>query len=424
MFKQKWLVYISILLVMQIGVSGFGLENSMIGEPQSISVDPTILSAEHLVRSEDKTKAPTIPTPDEIKILNLVNAARQNPSSVGWGSYPAVGPLEPNINLWKAAQFHSQEMVDNGYFSHDSYDPAQGGYYEDAFERMIRFGYSGWSIMAENIAGNPTVEGAFASWLASTTGHRDRIFDGRLTETGIGVAVGGSTGKKHTQCFGDRYGISFDLKVLASNISFTPENPDPGDMVKITAVIHNEKKTHAFPVWVHFFNGDPNSGGELIGQDSIEAIINEYGQETSTINWNTSGQAPGGHEIWVKVDPNNYFSETNENNNSAYRSMYIGVEESQKPVPSFSLNIAGIYPFDKEVELTYYLNSPANCLLRIYDTCGKLVTTLVNEKKGPGCYKIHWDRANSCKDKVSSGIYFCNLRCNNIAITKKIAIIY
>lgn len=424
MFKQKWLIYIITLLVIQIGLPGWGLENSKIGEPQSISVAPAISTAERLVRSEDKTKASTIPTPDEIKILNLVNAARQDPSSVGWGSYPAVPPLEPNINLWNAAQFHSQEMVDNNYFSHDSYDPAQGGYYEDAFERMDRFGYSGWSTKGENIAGNPTVEGAFNAWLNST-GHRNNIFDGNFTETGIGVAVGGSSGKKYTQCFGDRYGITFDLTVSTSDISFAPENPDTGDMVEITAVIHNDKKTHAFPVWVHFFNGDPNSGGELIGQDSIEAIINgNGGQETSTINWNTSGQAPGSHEIWVKVDPNNHFSETNENNNSAYKNMRMGVEEPQEPVPSFSLNIAGICPFNKEVELTYYLNSPANCLLRIYDACGRLVTTLVNAKKGPGCYKIHWDRTNSYKDKVSPGIYFCNLRCNDTAITKKIAIIY
>ena len=422
MFKKKLLVSISTLLLIQIGVSGWSLDNGKIGESQSISVDPKISSAESIVRTDSKARV--VPTPDEILLIKLINSARADPSSVGWSSYPPVGPLEPNVQLWEAARFHSEEMVNNNYFDHDSYDPAQGGYYEDCFTRMQRFGYSGWTTMGENIAMQPSVGAALNAWLNST-GHRNNIFNGDFTEHGIGIAEGGPSGNKlFTHDFGDRDGIAFDLKVSATDISFSPENPIPGQVVEISAVIHNIRKTHAFPVWVHFFNGDPNSGGELIGADSIEAIIPRNGTETSTINWNTSGESPGAHQIWVRVDPNNHFSETDEGNNEAYRNIYVGVEEFQEQLPNFSLNIFAGISSNKKIEIDYCLSSPANCLLRIYDACGRVVTTLVNERKKPGHYKINWNRESLHKSKVTPGIYFCNLRCNEIAVTKKLVIIH
>ena len=52
--------------------------------------------------------------------------------------------------------------------------------------------------------------------------------------------------------------------------------------------------------------------------------------------------------------------------------------------------------------------------LKIYDLLGREITTLVNEEKSPGNYKIAWNAAG-----VPSGIYFYQLRSNNFVSTRK-----
>lgn len=391
---------------------------SKIGDPVSLQlpVDNRILSAVFISTTQDKESV--IPTPDEIKLHNMINAARRDPASVGFPDIPPARPLEPNINLWKAARFHSKEMIDNNYFDHDSYD-ANGNMYETWYERLRRFGYIHEGHIGENIAGNPTVEGAFRSWLNSP-GHRANIFNPNFSEHGIGIVEGGPYGKMFTHNFGYR-SIQFDLSISANDISFNPPSPKIGDTVKITASIRNNGKTHAFPVAVKFFNGNPDQGGRLLDEDTVDAIIDASGTENAIIYWYTAGENVGTREIWVKVDPGNHFSETNENNNSAYKTIvFSGVEET---IPDISLNVSlngASISFNRWIELTYSLNFPANCLLRIYDLCGRLVTTLVNERKEPGVYKIQWDRT---KNSIGRGIYFCTLICNSTVITKKIIIL-
>lgn len=294
-------------------------------------------------------KASVIPTADEIKLHNIINAARLNPSSVGWSSYPAVGILYYNANLWKAAQFHSQEMITNNYFDHNSYT-AQGVLYDSCGHRItVTFGYTPEGNYGENIAMYPTVEQAFAAWLTSQ-GHRDNIFRSAFNEDGIGVAVGGPNGKMETQDFGHR-SIQFDLSVSSTDISFNPSSPHLGDNVQITVAVHELAKTHAFPVAVQFYDGNPSSGGQLIKQDTVRAIIAYNSSENLTATWNTTGENTGTHQIWVKVDPANSFSETNENNNSASKNIGIGVEEAS--TSSLALNFSAIY--DKGIEFSYSL---------------------------------------------------------------------
>lgn len=357
-------------------------------------------------------KASVIPTADEIQLIELVNSARQDPSSVGWGSYPAVGVLHVNINLWEAGRFHSQEMITNNYFAHDSYN-SSGVMYETCEDRIIEtFSYTPEGKIGENIAGNPTVAGAFQAWLNST-GHRNNIFDGSYTEHGIGIINGGPYGKMFTHDFGYRT-IQYDLSVSSTDISFTPTNPLPGQSVQITVSVHELQKTHAFPVIVQVYDGNPSSGGQLIKEDTVDAIIGYNSYENIVVPWNTTGEPTGGHEIWVKVDPGNKFSETNESNNTASKSITIGVEEAM--VSSLALNLTAM-PGNRGIEFTYSLGFSGRCVLSIYDISGNLAGTVVDAEKTPGCYKAGWE------SKVPAGIYFCNLKCNEVGITKKVVIV-
>jgi uncharacterized protein YkwD len=99
-------------------------------------------------------------------------------------------PLCVDPRLTKAARSHSRQMVEKGYFSHNSCDGESVG------SRLGRFGY-GKSVHGENIAGGydaPAEPGpTFERWMDSA-GHRANILDGRFRRVGVGTYTGNFDG--------------------------------------------------------------------------------------------------------------------------------------------------------------------------------------------------------------------------------------
>jgi Zn-dependent metalloprotease len=62
--------------------------------------------------------------------------------------------------------------------------------------------------------------------------------------------------------------------------------------------------------------------------------------------------------------------------------------------------------------------STTNVTLKIFDVLGKEIVTLVNEMRMPGTYKVNFDAS-----KLSSGIYYYQLRVGNIVQTKKMLLV-
>jgi uncharacterized YkwD family protein len=123
-------------------------------------------------------------TADEKLILEQVNVERKK---------AGLAPLTIDYRLVQTARAKSQDMIDNGYFDHDS--PNLGS----PFDQMKRAGIS-YRSAGENIAGNSSAAGAMEAWMNSP-GHRANILNPDLTHMGIGVIDGGSYGKMLTQQF-------------------------------------------------------------------------------------------------------------------------------------------------------------------------------------------------------------------------------
>jgi hypothetical protein len=69
-------------------------------------------------------------------------------------------------------------------------------------------------------------------------------------------------------------------------------------------------------------------------------------------------------------------------------------------------------PFNALTEIAYTI--PGGCeaspvLLRVYDSAGRLVRTLVEEPKTSGVYLVRWDGKGRKGQPVASGVYFCQL---------------
>lgn len=113
----------------------------------------------------------------EEQVAELVNIERQNCSVDGCPK----PPLKLQTNAWWAAHEHSQSMAEDDYFSH--VDMPNGC--TSLSTRMTNAGYTGFSIVGENIAASQSSPAAvMAAWMGST-GHRANILGDCLPVFGI-----------------------------------------------------------------------------------------------------------------------------------------------------------------------------------------------------------------------------------------------
>ncbi len=111
----------------------------------------------------------------ESEVVRLVNEIR-----VQYG----LKPLTENWELSRVARYKSQDMADNGYFSHTS--PTYGS----PFQMMKAFGLS-YRAAGENIAyGQRSPQAVVNAWMNSS-GHRANILNASYTQIGVGYVADG-----------------------------------------------------------------------------------------------------------------------------------------------------------------------------------------------------------------------------------------
>lgn len=89
-------------------------------------------------------------------------------------------PLQCDDDLLIVARLHNQDMADRNFFAHTNPDG------EQPWDRMERFGITGWSLVGENIAaGQRSPAEVQAAWMNSP-GHRANILTADFTHVGVG----------------------------------------------------------------------------------------------------------------------------------------------------------------------------------------------------------------------------------------------
>ena len=131
-----------------------------------------------------------------------------------------------------------------------------------------------------------------------------------------------------------------DLTLSTSDIEFSI--PDsvyvPGDLLSVTATIHNVGSIDAFNVYVEAYDGDPDIGGvapiiaaryiPFIGAGNVEVFKFDY----------TVPNNPEFRSIVIKVDPLNNITESNKSNNKAQRFL----RPNKDLLPPLSINVTAI----------------------------------------------------------------------------------
>ena len=94
----------------------------------------------------------------------------------------------------------------------------------------------------------------------------------------------------------------------------------------------------------------------------------------------------------------------------------VSVNQSEEIQERFSLSQNYPNPFNPNTIIEYQIPKFSNVQLKIFDSLGREIATLVNQYKEPGKYNVEFSVQNS---ELPSGIYFFNLRADNFSATKK-----
>jgi serine protease len=77
-------------------------------------------------------------------------------------------------------------------------------------------------------------------------------------------------------------------------------------------------------------------------------------------------------------------------------------------------------PANPETIINYSISHPGQVTLKVYNTLGHVVRTLVDEVNASGTYNVIWDGKNNQGIAVTSGIYFYQLRAGSHVETRKL----
>ncbi len=148
-------------------------EKYQVGVSDVISANPQIANP-NLIYPNQIVKVPNLAEVKTVEnqVVTMVNSER---TKVG------LSPLKLNWQLSRVARYKSQDMIDKGYFSHQS--PTYGS----PFDMIKAFGIK-YMAAGENIAyGQRTATEVMTSWMNSA-GHKANILSRNYSEIGVGLA--------------------------------------------------------------------------------------------------------------------------------------------------------------------------------------------------------------------------------------------
>ena len=94
---------------------------------------------------------------------------------------------------------------------------------------------------------------------------------------------------------------------------------------------------------------------------------------------------------------------------------YHSVEDEITP-KDFTLYQNYPNPFNAQTTIRFDLKSPSKVQLRIFNSVGELVETLVDQELGSGAHEVIFD--TNSKNHLASGIYYYNIQTGESSQTK------
>ena len=99
-------------------------------------------------------------------------------------------------------------------------------------------------------------------------------------------------------------------------------------------------------------------------------------------------------------------------------SPFVGIYENI--INSFTFNLYQNYPnpFNPITKIKYSIPNQSSVTIKVYDILGREIETLINKEEKAGNYEINWNAS-----KLSSGVYFYQLKAGEFIQTKKMLLL-
>ena len=75
-------------------------------------------------------------------------------------------------------------------------------------------------------------------------------------------------------------------------------------------------------------------------------------------------------------------------------------------------------PFHRSTMIQYSLATQCDVTLSVYDATGRLMETIVDQRQGPGVFRVQW-----IAESHADGIYFCRLQAGGFQETRKMVLV-
>jgi VCBS repeat protein/PKD domain-containing protein/flagellar hook capping protein FlgD len=149
--------------------------------------------------------------------------------------------------------------------------------------------------------------------------------------------------------------------------------------------------TGAFDFILTATDGQISGGG---GVDKIRMKI--WDHEIGTVVYDNQPGAPDSDAPTTALGGGNIVIQTNKNQAS----------EAAAATATFALLPNRPNPFNPQTSIDYSVASASRVLIRVFDTAGRLVATLVDRDQAPGRYATAWNGRTASGEFAASGSYF------------------
>jgi hypothetical protein len=239
------------------------------------------------------------------------------------------------------------------------------------------------------------------------------------------------------------YGEMVEIKCTTGISNFCWDNSTPADKAVTfaePAVYSYEEQADYLPLFIQLDGDDmPQEIGAFVGDTCIGASVVETDQVQ--INAYVSSAPAGTIELQFSYggraadrrisqfncvelsDPHHVLTDLpSRSGGDAY---LINLRDGEAPTPGITTLAARNYPnpFNPETTISYSLPQDGPVCVKVFNSRGQLVTTLVDGEQPSGVYTVTWKGTDAAGNHVSSGIYFYRVTAGNTSINRKMVLL-
>jgi hypothetical protein len=173
-----------------------------------------------------------------------------------------------------------------------------------------------------------------------------------------------------------------------------------------------------------------NSTSGINAMTAVDGNFNQIKESVQgTIRFQYSAGATSVCSLQVRGQDNAAFSDA-ANWGGWYTRTFTLIDGVVRPVgiqellpTAYALYNAKPNPFLKQLSISFAVPNSDHVSLRVYNSLGQLVRTLVNDVKKPGYYSITWDGRDDVGRNLAAGIYFYQITTDTFRDTKKVVLV-